>query len=78
LKSTLYATSFGSTAAMLGAPWLVAYRSPGYAHLLAGSGILLSLAILALALIPLHEMWVAGRAGGALARALPPGPTPSP
>ncbi len=62
-KSTLYVLSFGSAACVLAGPWLTTYYSASNAWFLAISGWVLTLAFLAITLLPMVEMWLPRRAG---------------
>lgn len=75
-KIALYLAGFLSLAAALSAPWLVAYRGPGWNVLMRWSGIALCAVIALSAALGLFEMWLARPLRRLRRRPEPPAPDP--
>ncbi len=61
LKPGVILLAYASAVTDLGAPWLIKFASPEFAYLLVSSWIGTTIAALIMILIPIREMWWAGR-----------------
>lgn len=57
VKIAVYVASFATVLVDLGAPYLIRYVSPAFAPLQIANGIVMTLTLLALLVVPTYEMW---------------------